>query len=295
VTLPSSAEPFVVDVPREAAGRPLLARERRALLASLISIALIVIAAALAPVIAPYSPTAQDFTSTLQAPSSTHLFGTDQFGRDVFSRVLYAARIDLLIAMSIVGIAFIIGTTIGAIAGYLGGVVDNISMRVVDTALAFPFLILVIAIVATRGPGVANLVFAASTVWWVSYARLVRGEALAIRALPYMAAARASGFSSMRCILRHLLPNVVVQPLVYASSDIIYALLLASSVSFLGLGVQPPTPEWGQMIADAQNFITTAWWMAFFPGLALVVTGVAFAFLGDTGVRVLGGAEAESA
>jgi peptide/nickel transport system permease protein len=166
-------------------------------------------------------------------------------------------------------------------------------MRAVDTALAFPFLILVIAIVATRGPGVTYLVLAASTVWWVSYARLVRGEALAIRALPYMAAARASGFSSSRCVFRHLLPNIVVQPLVYASSDVIYALLLASSVSFLGLGVQPPTPEWGQMIADAQNFITTAWWMALFPGIALVVTGVAFAFLGDTGVRVLGGAEVE--
>jgi peptide/nickel transport system permease protein len=293
VTLPGSAEPLVVQLPREPRSRSLLARERWALMASVISVGLIVTVAVLAPVIAPYSPTTQDFTSTLQGPSRAHLFGTDQFGRDVASRAIYATRIDLLIAASIVVIAFVIGTIIGATAGYVGGVVDSIWMRIVDTALAFPFVILVLAIVATRGPGVTNLVLAASTVWWVSYARLVRGEALAIRSLPYMAAARTSGFSSVRCIFRHLLPNIVVQPLVYASSDIIYALLLASSVSFLGLGVQPPTPEWGEMIAEAQNFITTAWWMALFPGLALVATGVAFAFLGDTGVRVLGGAEVE--
>jgi peptide/nickel transport system permease protein len=139
----------------------------------------------------------------------------------------------------------------------------------------------VIAIVAVRGPGEGNLILAASIVWWVAYARLVRGQTLVVRELPYMAAARASGYSRTRQITRHLGPNVVLQPLVYVSSDIVYAILLASSVSFLGLGVQPPVAEWGQMVADAQSFTTTAWWMALFPGLAIVVTGVVFSLLGD--------------
>lgn len=267
------------------------AKPRLPLIAAVVGVALIVLIALFAPLIAPYSPTEQNFSVALQGPSWAHPFGTDQFGRDVLSRVIFASRIDLLIAATIVGIAMVIGTLVGLTAGYLGGSVGNVLMRLVNIALAFPFIILVMAVVSARGPGTFNLVLAASMVWWVSYARLVRAETLVIRELPYMAAARASGYSTPRCIVFHLLPNVASQALVYASSDVIYALLLASSVSFLGLGVQAPTPEWGQMIADSQNFMTTAWWLPFFPGIAIILTGVAFSMLGDAAQNVLSGQE----
>lgn len=266
-------------------------KSRLPLIAAVGGVALIVLIAVFAPLIAPYSPTEQDFSVALRGPSWAHPFGTDQFGRDVLSRVIFASRIDLLIAATIVGIAMVIGTLVGLTAGYLGGSIGNILMRLVNIALAFPFIILVMAVVSARGPGTFNLVLAASMVWWVSYARLVRAETLVIRELPYMAAARASGYSTPRCIVFHLLPNVASQALIYASSDVIYALLLASSVSFLGLGVQAPTPEWGQMIADSQNFMTTAWWLPLFPGIAIILTGVAFSMLGDAAQNVLSGQE----
>lgn len=266
-------------------------QSRWPLIASLGSVALIVLIALFAPMIAPFSPTEQNFSVALQGPSWAHPFGTDQFGRDVLSRVIYASRIDLLIAAAIVCIAMVIGTIVGLTAGYLGGRVGSILMRLVNIALAFPFIILVMAVVSARGPGTFNLILAASMVWWVSYARLVRAETLVVRELPYMAAARASGYSTPRCIVFHLLPNVASQALVYASSDVIYALLLASSVSFLGLGVQAPTPEWGQMIAESQDFMTTAWWLPFFPGIAIILTGIAFSMLGDAALNVLSGQE----
>jgi peptide/nickel transport system permease protein len=285
VSLPASDRPLDTQSPGAPFGRRRISLVPRAgngtLAIGVIGVVLVIAIAVLAPVIAPYSPTKQNFTDALAAPSSAHLFGTDQFGRDVFSRVIFAARTDLVIGLAIVLIAFVIGSTVGALAGFSGGILDGVLMRIVDVALAFPFLVLVIAIVTIRGPGTRNLILAASLVWWVAYARLVRGESLLVRELPYMGAARMSGFSSARQISRHLGPNVVLQPVVYLSSDIIYAILLASSVSFLGLGVQPPTAEWGQMVADSQNFMTTAWWMAFFPGLAIVLTGVAFSLMGD--------------
>jgi peptide/nickel transport system permease protein len=260
---------------------PLRGRERLVLVLGLALLAVIVLLAVLAPVLSPADPTRQNFTAVLRPPSADHPFGTDQFGRDVLSRVLHAARIDLLIAFVLVGAALVVGTVLGMLSGWFGGWFDAILTRVVDVALAFPFLVLVICIVAVRGPGLSSLFVAVSLVAWVFYARLTRAEVVVARRLNYMRAAEASGFGRIRIFTRHLLPNVIVQPLLYASSDLVYALLLGASVSFLGLGVQPPTAEWGQMVFQGKTFITNQWWLSFFPGLAIVVTGLAFSLIGD--------------
>ena len=251
------------------------------LLAGVILTAILVVAAAAGPWLVPYNPDQLDLPDALQPPGARHWFGTDQYGRDIFSRVVAAARTDLLIALAIVGIALVAGTAIGILAGYAGGWADTVIMRVTDVALAFPFVVLVVAVAAARGPGTANLILAASLVWWVAYARLARGQVLQTREMPWMDAARVVGASPARQIMRHLLPNTAIQLLVYASSDIVYAVLLTSAVSFLGAGVQPPAPEWGQMIYAAEDYMTTAWWLAVFPGLAIVFTGIAFSLLGD--------------
>ena len=241
----------------------------------------IVLAAVAAPLIATHDPVQHNSSDALSGPSSSHFFGTDQFGRDVFSRTVFATRVNLLIAFVIVGIAFTIGTALGIIAGWVGGLVDVVIMRVIDIALAFPFLVLVICIVGMRGPGLVSLFVAVSLVAWVFYARLVRGEVIVAKQQGYVLAAQASDFSTSRIIVRHLLPNVIIQPLVFASSDLVYALLLGASVSFLGLGVQPPTPEWGQMVMQGKTFMAMEWWIATFPGVAVVITAVSFALIGD--------------
>jgi peptide/nickel transport system permease protein len=251
------------------------------LVAGVILTAILGVVAAAGPWLVPYNPDQLDLPAALQPPGARHWFGTDQYGRDIFSRVIAAARTDLLIALAIVGIALAAGTAIGILAGYAGGWADTVIMRVTDVALAFPFVVLVVAVAAARGPGTANLILAASLVWWVAYARLARGQALQAREMPWMDAARVAGASPVRRIMRHLLPNTATQLLVYASSDIVYAVLLTSAVSFLGAGVQPPAPEWGQMIYAAEDYMTTAWWLAVFPGLAIVFTGIAFSLLGD--------------
>ena len=256
-------------------------RERLSMKMGCALLGLIVLAAIFAPFISRYSPTALNPLAPLEGPSSKHFFGTDQFGRDIFTRTIYAARIDLIIAFSLVSTAFAIGTALGVVAGWAGGGVDSLLMRIVDVALAFPFLVLVISIVGLRGPGLLSLYIAVSTVSWVFYARLVRSEVRQVRHTEYMLAAQASDFSALRVLGRHLLPNVIIQPIVYASSDLVYALLLGASVSYLGLGVQPPTPEWGQMVQDGSTFIGAQWWLSFFPGAAIVVTAVAFSLIGD--------------
>ena len=256
-------------------------RERVSMLVGYVLLGIVVVAAVFAPLICRYSPTALNPVAALQGPSATHFFGTDQFGRDVFARTVYAARIDLIIAFSLVGTAFVIGTALGIVAGWAAGVVDSVLMRIVDVALAFPFLVLVISIVGLRGPGLLSLYLAVSIVSWVFYARLVRSEVRQLRHAEYMLAAKASDYSTLRVLARHLLPNVIIQPLVYASSDLVYALLLGASVSYLGLGVQPPTPEWGQMVQDGSTFIGAQWWLSFFPGAAIVFTAVAFSLIGD--------------
>jgi peptide/nickel transport system permease protein len=279
---PGQPRPFGRPILRASAALPFLrGREHISMLAGITLLILILLAAIFAPLICRYSPTALNPLAALEAPNATHYFGTDQFGRDIFARTVYAARVDLLIAFSLVITAFVIGTTLGVIAGWVGGAVDSVLMRIVDVALAFPFLVLVISFVGLRGPGLVSLYLAVSIVSWVFYARLVRSEVRQVRRSEYMQAAQASGFSTARVLGRHLLPNVVIQPLVYASSDLVYALLLGASVSYLGLGVQPPTPEWGQMVQDGSTFISAQWWLSFFPGAAIVLTAVAFSLIGD--------------
>lgn len=235
-----------------------------------------------APLFTHWSPAQLDQNAILKAPSSRHWFGTDQFGRDIFARTLYAGRVDFLIGIVLVGVALVVGTLVGMVSAWLGGVTDAIVQRLVDIGFAFPFLVLVISVVGLRGPGLSSLFIAVSFVAWIFYARLVRSEVLVLKTSNYMLAARTSGFSTARVLVFHLLPNVVNQVLLYATSDFVYAVLLGASVSYLGLGVQPPTPEWGAMVQAGQNFVATQWWISFFPGLAIVMMGLAFALIGDS-------------
>ncbi len=235
----------------------------------------------LAPIITGQSPSKLNVEAALESPSLAHPFGTDQFGRDMFARTLYAARIDFPLALGLVVTGFTVGTIIGVIAGWYGGLVDAVVTRIIDVALAFPVLVLVISIIGVRGPGLASLYLAVSLFSWVFYARLVRGEVQTARQADYIKAARASDFSTLRILLRHLAPNIIIQPLVYASSDCVYALLLGASVSFLSLGVQPPDVEWGQMVALGVSYIGDQWWISTFPGLTIAVAGTAFSLIAD--------------
>jgi peptide/nickel transport system permease protein len=241
----------------------------------------VVLLAVLAPVVSNGAPNAINPEASLAAPGWAHPFGTDQFGRDIFARTLYAARVDLLLVFALVGTAFAIGTAIGTLGGWRGGWPETILTRVIDIALAFPFLVLVLSVVGMRGPGLTSLYVAVSLVAWVFYARIVREEVTIAKKSEYMLAARASDFSTPRMLVRHLLPNVIVQPMLYASSDCTYALLVTSSISFLGAGVQPPQAEWGQLVAQGTQFFPSQWWMSAFPALAIVFTGVAFALVAD--------------
>ncbi len=261
---------------------PLLRRHRPAALwIGSAMLAAIVLAAVLAPVITNGDPNAIDSNAFLVGPSAGHPFGTDQFGRDIATRVLYAARVDLLLVFALVATALMIGTVAGTLAAWRGGLAETVLMRIIDVLLAFPFLVLVLSVVGMRGPGLTSLYLAVSLVAWVFYARIVREQVVVAKQADYMIAARASGFSTPRVLVRHLLPNVVVQPLLYASSDCTYALLVTASVSFLGAGVQPPQSEWGQMVSDGTQFFPQQWWMSTFPALAIVLTGIAFALIAD--------------
>lgn len=252
------------------------------LIVGLSLLGLLLLACYAAPLFTHWSPAQLDQNAILKAPSSRHWFGTDQFGRDIFARTLYAGRIDFLIGIVLVGVALVVGTLVGMVSAWLGGVTDAIVQRLVDIGFAFPFLVLVISVVGLRGPGLSSLFIAVSFVAWIFYARLVRSEVLVLKTSNYMLAARTSGFSTARVLVFHLLPNIVNQVLLYATSDFVYAVLLGASVSYLGLGVQPPTPEWGAMVQAGQNFVATQWWISFFPGLAIVLMGLAFALIGDS-------------
>jgi peptide/nickel transport system permease protein len=275
---------FVAHRPRVSlAGALPLLRSRRlaALWVGCGMLGMIVLAAVFAPLLSDGSPNAIHPEAILASPSWAHPFGTDQFGRDIFARALFAARVDLLLVVALVATAFVIGTTIGVLGAWRGGWPDTVLTRVIDIALAFPFLVLVLSVVGMRGPGLTSLYLAVSLVAWVFYARIVREEVVLAKNADYMLAARASDFSTPRTLIRHLLPNVIVQPTLYASSDCTYALLVTASVSFLGAGVQPPQAEWGQMVAQGTQFFPTQWWMSAFPALAIVFSGVAFALVAD--------------
>ena len=263
------------------------ARTRLALMRSPLTVAgfiLIFIFAAsalLAPLIAPYGPIEQILSERLQPPSLTHLLGTDQLGRDLFSRLLFGARISLTVGVAVVASAGAFGTSIGLIAGYAGGIVDEVLMRVTDIFFAFPPLILAMAIAGALGPNLNNAMIAIAVVLWPVYARLVRGQVLSLREREFIQAARCVGASTLRILWRHLLPNTLAPLLVQASFDLGGAILSIAGLSFIGFGAQPPTPEWGVMISEGRKFISTQPWLSLFPGLAILFSVAAFNLIGD--------------
>ncbi len=230
---------------------------------------------------APYDPLGFDFAALLAPPNWSHPFGTDQFGRDILSRTIAASGIDLQIAIFATAGPLLIGSLIGLFVGYAGGIADAVFGRLADLVVTFPFLVLVIAIVAVLGPGLLNMYIAVACVGWVTYARLIRGEVMVQKSTEYVAAARVLGYGTLRIVLRHILPNAIRPVLVYLVSDMALAILLGSSLGYLGLGAQPPTAEWGVLIADGKNFISQAPWIALFPGVVIVVAGLGFSLTGD--------------
>jgi len=246
-----------------------------------IVVTFVVVIAIIAPVIAPYDPIDHDYSAILESPGRAHWLGTDRFGRDIFSRILHGARIDLQIGIVCVIFPFIIGVIAGSISGYWGGIIDTLLMRLVDLTVAFPYYVLIIVIIAILGPGVKNMYVAVSLVGWITYAKIIRGEVLVAKNLEYVLAAKTLGFSKWRILLRHVLPNVISPCIVFAMTDIVLCIRAAASLSFLGLGVQPPAPEWGLIIADGREFITTAWWICICPGIAIAIVGLGFSLLGD--------------
>jgi peptide/nickel transport system permease protein len=241
---------------------------------------LLVLAAICAPWLAPYDPAGINYESILVPPDAGHWFGTDEIGRDILSRVLYGARVSLQVVGVAIGGAMVIGSAIGLVSGFLGGAADALIMRIMDGLLAFPMLVLALAIVAVLGPDLINATIAIAIVNIPGFARLVRGEVLVVRELEYVLAARAIGASPLRLMALHVWPNVSGNVIVYASLKASSALITESALSFLGLGVQPPTPSWGQMVATGMDYFQ-AWWMSFFPGLAIFLTVLALNFLGD--------------
>ena len=237
--------------------------------------------ALLAPLIAPYPPNKLDLVNALQAPSWAHLMGTDDVGRDLFSRVLYGVRLDIVVVLFVTYFPLPIGVLLGTVAGYFRGATDTIISRIVDVLIAFPFLVLVIAVVAISGPGLTGGIIGIIVGGWAMYARLARGDMLVLRERQFMLATQALGYSHTRSILRHALPNLLRSSMVFSASDIVINLLLLAGLSFLGLGVQPPTPELGAIVASGQPYLLTAWWIATLPGLVLVVIGVAVSMVGD--------------
>lgn len=259
---------------------PIRWRERNLLIGGSL-ILMLVLVALFAPVIAPSGAQETDYTARLAPPSGAHWLGTDNLGRDVFSRIIHGSRIDLRVGVISVALPFLVGVALGSLAGYYGGLIDTVVMRLVDVVQAFPFLILIIAIVAVLGPGLQNMYVAVALVAWVSYARLLRGEILVAKHREYVEAARAMGARDARVVGRHILPNVISSALVFAMADVILYIVLAASLSYLGLGERPPAPEWGAMITEGRTFLATAWWISAFPGLAIVLTGIAFSIFGD--------------
>ena len=241
------------------------------------------VVAVLAPLFAPYDPIAQGdlTTQAYLGPSWEHWLGTDQFGRDMLSRVIYGARISLTIGFVAVALAIVVGSLLGAVAGYLGGAIDSVIMRFTDMVMAFPRLVLLILIIAVFQPSVTLIILVLGLTQWPGTARLVRGEVLSLREQEYVEAARALGFGRARIILRHLLPNVMAPVIVAATLGVGNTIVLEAGLSFLGMGVQPPTPSWGTLVADGRQNLIGAWWVATFPGLAIVLTVVAFNLVGD--------------
>ena len=257
-----------------------LLRNRPSLVGLAIVAAMIILA--LAPeLIAPYSPYVIDSVQRGSAPSQAHPFGMDQVGRDVLSRVIYGARVAMLVGLSATSLSLVVGVFVGATAGYFGGGIDAVLMRLVDALQAFPILILLIAIAAALGPSLAHVIVILGLTTWAQYARVVRGDVLSLRQREFILAARTVGVPNRRIIVRHILPNALGPIIVLASLSVAGVILLESALSFLGLGTQPPTPSWGSMLADGRTYILTYPHIALFPGLAITLTVLAFNLLGD--------------
>jgi peptide/nickel transport system permease protein len=247
-----------------------------------ILLALVILVALAAPLLTPYNPIAQDLGAAFLPPGSPgHPLGTDNFGRDELARIIYGTRLDLQIGFISVLFPFIAGCLIGVLTGFLGGKVDTFFMRLVDILMAFPFLILVIAIMSILGAGLKNMYIAVAIVNWIPYARIVRAETMANRNLEYVQAATTMGCTTRRIVLRHILPNAIAPALIYVFTGMVLAIMTGATLSFLGLGPQPPTAEWGAMIAEGRQFLLQAWWMPTLPGIALLIVGVALSLIGD--------------
>jgi peptide/nickel transport system permease protein len=260
-----------------------LRRNRLAMTGLALVLALFAVAL-LAPWLAPYDPDFIDLQKVLMPPSGEHLLGTDVLGRDVLSRIIFGSRVSLLVGFVSVGIATLIGMLVGSLAGYYGGWVDQALMRLVDVMLCFPTLFLILAVIAVLGPSIWNIMVIIGLTGWMGVARLVRAEFLSLKERDFVAAARSLGASDARLILRHLLPNALTPVMVSATLGVAGAILTESALSFLGLGVQPPTPSWGNILTMGKDNIEIAWWLSFFPGLAILVTVMSYNLLGE-GIR----------
>ncbi|MBS1677936.1 MAG: ABC transporter permease [Actinobacteria bacterium] len=246
-------------------------------------VGLMVLLAAFASVIAPYDPLKQDVANALLAPGEAgHLLGTDQLGRDVLSRLLYGARLDIFVALGSVIFPFTIGIAIGIVAGFRGGWVDSLLVGVIDVVFAFPVLVLLIALLFVLGPGILTIIVAITLVDWVAYAQLTRTSARRERNQEYILAARTGGIPVWRILLRHMLPNIIAQPVVLAFSDALLIILTITTLGFLGLGVPPPQPDWGTMISEAQPYLSTQWWLGVAPGVAIIFTGLGLSLIADS-------------
>ncbi|HSY49986.1 MAG TPA: ABC transporter permease [Thermoanaerobaculia bacterium] len=246
----------------------------------ILTVTLIIVAVA-APLLAPFDPDAQDTARRLEAPSHGHWLGLDDLGRDVLSRIVWGSRVSLRVGFSVVILASLIGTTLGAMAGYFGGWMDTLIMRVTDILLAFPGILLAIAMVAVLGPSLNNVIVALVTIGWVGYARLVRGQVLKVREMEYVTAAKAMGARSPRVIVLHVLPNVINPMIVMATLGLAGTILSEAALSFLGLGVQPPTPSWGAMLTSGRRYLGLANHLAIWPGVAIMLAVMGLNFLGD--------------
>ncbi|MDH4110681.1 MAG: ABC transporter permease [Gammaproteobacteria bacterium] len=235
----------------------------------------------LAPVLLPFDPDRSDILSRLQEPSTAHWLGTDQLGRDLLVRLLIAIRVDLPVAFLAAFFPMVIGTAVGAIAGYFGKLPDMIVSRAADLVQAFPVYVFLLVLVFALGSGASSFIIAATAIAWVGYARLTRGEVMRLRSLEFVAAARVSGLPELKILITHVMPNALPQTLIYFMSDIVLMVLVLSSLSFLGVGIQPPTAEWGRMIAEGQPFLHSHWRLAVMPGLMLMVLGIALSLVAD--------------
>lgn len=256
--------------------------------ASALFLVVVVLAAVFAPIVAPYDPVQQSLRERLKAPSwfpeagrQRHLLGTDQLGRDILSRIIYGSRVSLVVGFAAVIIGGALGGSLGLLSGYAGGLVDELIMLLVDGQLAFPFILLAIGIIAVLGPSFGNLIIIVGLSGWVTYARLVRAQVLTIKEREYVLAIRGLGGSTLRILANHIVPNTLAPFLVVATLELARTILLESTLSFLGLGIQPPTPSWGGMLSEGRGYLDSAWWISAFPGLVLMLTALIVSRVGD--------------